>query len=238
MNGGSFSEAGGCSGYGYFKLLNSKFYGVRGFYLWYPVAPSEIKKNIFIDSDGLQGILSGPNTLHVMNNVFFNQLGSAVSSIANYDNGFYVRYNSFLSTDKVALEIQGGFNSASMIADNNYFGTADTNNIEERILDRNDSLTRFSFIQYKPHLNSPHPDTPGYYEYEFCDVSQLTLDNEDIGPGGDNYSSEVGIDTQGTVTISSDANVVLTAPVIQLNPGFQVEYGAQVSIRTQSVTCP
>jgi curli biogenesis system outer membrane secretion channel CsgG len=53
-----------------------------------------------------------------------------------------------------------------------------------------------------------------------------------------NYSSEVGIDTNGTVIISSGADVVLTAPVIQLNPGFRVESGAQLLIRAQSVTCP
>ncbi len=77
-----------------------------------------------------------------------------------------------------------------------------------------------------------------YHEYEFCDVNNLTLDNEIIVPGGDNYSSEVGIDTNGIVTISSDADVVLTAPVIRLNPGFSVESGAQLLLRAQSVTCP
>jgi hypothetical protein len=77
-----------------------------------------------------------------------------------------------------------------------------------------------------------------YHQYESCVVNNLTLDNETIGPGGDNYSSETGIDTNGTVTISSDADVVLTAPVIQLNPGFNVERGAQLLLRAQSVTCP
>ena len=179
MNNGGFSEAGGCSGYGYFKLKNSKFYGVSGFYLWYPVAPSEIIKNIFAGSDGLQGILSGPNTLHVSNNVFVNQLGSAVSSYANYDDGFFVRYNSFLSTDKTALEIQAGYDSASMIADNNYFGTTDVNNIEERILDRKDSLTRASFIEFSPFLNSPHPDTPIYTPQSYI----LNVSKEGQGSG-------------------------------------------------------
>ena len=77
-----------------------------------------------------------------------------------------------------------------------------------------------------------------YHEYQFCDVNTLTLDNEVMDSGGDNYSSEVGIDTNGTVIISSGADVVLTAPVIQLNPGFRVESGAQLLIRAQSVTCP
>jgi hypothetical protein len=70
-----------------------------------------------------------------------------------------------------------------------------------------------------------------YHEYQFCDVNTLTLDNEVMDSGGDNYSSEVGIDTNGTVIISSGADVVLTAPVIQLNPGFRVESGAQLLIR-------
>lgn len=73
--------------------------------------------------------------------------------------------------------------------------------------------------------------------YQFCDKNNRTLSNT-IGPGSYNYSSEVGIDTQGTVIIRSDANVVLTAPKIQLKPGFQVKTGAQLLIRAQSVTCP
>ena len=72
--------------------------------------------------------------------------------------------------------------------------------------------------------------------YVFCDENKHTLTNT-LGPGGYNYSSEVGIDTQGTVIIRSDAAVVLTAPMIQLTPGFRVESGAQLSIRAQSVTC-
>lgn len=77
-----------------------------------------------------------------------------------------------------------------------------------------------------------------YHKYESCEKDQLTLYNEDIGPGGDNYSSEVGISTLGSVNISYDADVVLTAPKIQLNPGFQVKTGAQLLIRAQLVTCP
>lgn len=76
-----------------------------------------------------------------------------------------------------------------------------------------------------------------YHEYEYCDMNQLTLDNETIMPGGDNYSSEVGIDTQGNVIISSGADVILTAPVIQLNPGFKVEPEAQLLLKAQAVTC-
>lgn len=76
-----------------------------------------------------------------------------------------------------------------------------------------------------------------YHEYEFCDKKQLTLYNETIGLGGDNYSSEVGIDTQGAVIISYNADLVLTAPKIHLNPGFKVESGAKLLLRAQSVTC-
>lgn len=77
-----------------------------------------------------------------------------------------------------------------------------------------------------------------YHKYESCDKYQFTLENEDIGPGGDNYSSEVGIDTLGSVIISSVADVILTAPIIQLNPGFTIEAGAQLLLRAQSVSCP
>ena len=158
MNGGAFSEAGSCSGYGYFSLMNSQFYEVNGFYLWYPVASSKIAKNIFVASGGLDVLLS--ESLEVSNNVFLGQPG--VIATANYGNGLTVRYNSFLSLDKTALEIPEGYDSASMTADSNYYGTTDIANIEQRILDRNDSLTRASYIEYVPFLYTPHPDTPIY----------------------------------------------------------------------------
>ena len=72
---------------------------------------------------------------------------------------------------------------------------------------------------------------------EFCDETRRTLTNT-IGPGGYSYASKVGIDTEGTVIIRSDADVVLTAPLIQLRPGFRVESGARLSIRALSVSCP
>lgn len=84
-------------------------------------------------------------------------------------------------------------------------------------------------VPYEPWTDEPH---------EVSDVNQITLNNKNLGPGGYNYSSEVGIDTQGTVIISSDAYVALTAPVIQLNFGFKVEYGANLIIRTQSANSP
>lgn len=176
---GSFLDAGYCSGYGSFNLFDSQFYRVGGFYLWYPVAPSQIVRNIFVDSAGLQAILSGSNTLDVLNNIFVRHWGSAVSVYANYGNGLIVRYNSFLSLDKVALQIVAGYSSASMIADYNYFGTTDTANIEERILDRKDSLTMASVIEYQPILALPDHDTPEFILKSYA----LSISKSGVGSG-------------------------------------------------------
>lgn len=116
----------------------------------------EIERNIFKNSYGIY--ISVPSgTANVTNNVFFQQLGSfAVSN--GWDNPINVQYNSFLSTDRVALK--QGSSTAQMNGANNYWNTTDTTIIDSMIYDKNDDAGLNYAIPYAPILLSPHPNTP------------------------------------------------------------------------------
>jgi hypothetical protein len=47
-----------------------------------------------------------------------------------------------------------------MIATENYWGTQDTQIIDQFIYDRNDDITCAGYIDYLPALTEPHPNTP------------------------------------------------------------------------------
>jgi VCBS repeat-containing protein len=161
MNAGSFLSPTGYGGYGRFDLVDSKFTGVGGFYIWYPTSPSAVTRSIFYGSEGLSIGTNQAGTISVTNNVFANQTGGAAIEVwANYNNGITVSRNSFLSTDRVAIELPTGYSPASLIATNNYFGTDNTSTINAMILDRADSLERASVVSYSPSLNQPDPATP------------------------------------------------------------------------------
>ena len=71
-----------------------------------------------------------------------------------------VESNSFLNTNRVAVSLELGHDTAKMTAINNYWSTTDINVIDDMILDRNDDLNRAGYIEYVPFLTEPHPDTP------------------------------------------------------------------------------
>jgi len=115
---------------------------------------SYIEKNVFINAVDID--VAAVNTF-IHNNVFFEQvLGEAIISS---DVSPSVKYNSFLSTDKIAVKIQ---NSGSMTAVDNYWNTTDIDIIGSMIYDRSDDLAVSNYIPYLPILNEPHPDTPYY----------------------------------------------------------------------------
>ncbi|MEI8266568.1 MAG: Ig-like domain-containing protein [Betaproteobacteria bacterium] len=161
MTAGSFLAPTGYGGYGRFDLVDSKFIGVSGFYIWYPTGPSSITRSVFDGSEGLSIGTSQAGTITVTNNAFANQTGGAAIEVwANYNNGITVVRNSFLSTDRVAIELPTGYSSASLIATNNYFGTDNTSTVNAMILDRTDSLARASVINYTPLLTQADSSTP------------------------------------------------------------------------------
>jgi hypothetical protein len=136
-------------------------------YLWYPTANCYIERNIFVNAYGLSVGTSGGVKVFVTNNVFYNQKNiysndAAVSVWANYDNAdsVIVAYNSFISTEKVALEYPDGYTTVNMTAINNFWNTADTSVIDGMIHDQNDNPTSGGIITYAPFLSTPDSNTP------------------------------------------------------------------------------
>ena len=76
---------------------------------------------------------------YIRNNVFYQQgSGEAAISAVFIKVIPIIEYNSFLSTDRIALKL--AYQTAQMIAGNNFWNTADTSVIDSMIYDRNDDL--------------------------------------------------------------------------------------------------
>jgi len=71
-----------------------------------------------------------------------------------------VKYNSFINTEGIAIELATNASTAAVSATENYWGTQDTNAIDTMIYDKNDSILITNYIEYLPILTQPHPDTP------------------------------------------------------------------------------
>lgn len=72
-----------------------------------------------------------------------------------------VEYNSFLSTDKIAIYLPSGYiMDNNIVATNNYWNTTDANVINTMIYDKNDNLGVPYYVEYNPILTEPHPNTP------------------------------------------------------------------------------
>ena len=164
----------GNSVYGSFDISDSVLSNTDFMYIWYPVADSTIERNIFIDSGGISVGISGYVNVFVRNNVFIGSTGSnysgstyAVRNWADYSYGsLLVEYNSFLTSNQIAVELQsGGYDTAAMIAENNFWNTVEPDEIETMISDKNDDLGLAGFISYSPYLTEPHPDTPDASAY-------------------------------------------------------------------------
>jgi hypothetical protein len=135
-------------------------------YLWYPTADCYIERNIFYRTKGISVGIDGTRKIYIRNNAFYEQLQSfnrtfAIENWASYGTSeMVVMYNSFLSTDRIAVALPSGYDSARMIAQYNYWNTTNSSLIESMIFDRNDDLGSAGYITYTPFLTSPHPDTP------------------------------------------------------------------------------
>jgi hypothetical protein len=166
INSGSLYKATGSSIYGSLSLKDSELKDIPYLYIWYPVSDCFIERNIFDNSEGISIGHSGNVKVYVTNNVFYNQAPSygkyfAIRNWASYNESeTIVQYNSFLSTDRVALELPSGYGDAAITATNNYWNTTDTSIIDGMIYDKNDDLACAGYIDYTPFLTSPHPDTP------------------------------------------------------------------------------
>lgn len=131
-------------------------------YVWYPAADCSIRRNIFVRAGGLS--VGTNNGVHVTieNNVFYQQTTMyAIENWATIDtSGTDARYNSFLSTDRVALQLPKGFSSVMLNGANNYWGGMADGMVPQMIFDANDDVTVMGTIPYLPTLSSAHANTP------------------------------------------------------------------------------
>jgi len=140
-------------------LKDSKITNLGSFTINYPTYGASIERNIFLNSSGMHVVINSGVQVYVRNNVFYNQTNYAVEDDANYgDSNVVVEYNSFYSTDRIALALDG--DNALMSGINNFWNTTDTAIIESMIYDKNDDLECDGYIDYIPFLTEPHPDTP------------------------------------------------------------------------------
>jgi hypothetical protein len=124
-------------------------------------------------------LLSGDAKVYIRNNVFYQQINKAIHNFGNSGTSEIIaEYNSFLSTDRIALRLENNNISPNNItAINNYWNTTDTNVIDAMILDRNDDLAIAEFIEYKPFLSAPHLDTPTIKVVAECGDDQVVFDS-------------------------------------------------------------
>ena len=180
------------------------------------VKECRIERNVFI---GCGSTSVDGDRFVITNNAFLQQVGYYTISCNGLDDTDRVmRYNSFLSTDRIAIK-------DIPLAKDNYWNTTDTTVIESMIYDRSDDLSCTYSTSYTPFLTEPHPDTPAleditpisngliyshsYYLPYFKDAS-----NYWTGLGLRNLSADsnanieaVIYDENGTIQITEEANI-------------------------------
>jgi hypothetical protein len=211
INSGSIYYPTGNAIYGSLILQDSEVNDVPYLYIWYPASDCYIERNVFKNSGKLSIGISDNIKIYIRNNVFYNQLrfsgyeiDAAVENWASYQTSeTIVEYNSFLSVDRVALKLPGGYSSARMTAINNYWNTSDINIIDSMIYDANDDLSVADYIVYEPFLTSPHANTPN--------VTFPSFSISNIGTGNGTVTSvPAGIDCGADCTESYGYATVIT----------------------------
>lgn len=150
-NGGSFWW----QGHGHFNLTRSELINLASYsYIWCPGKDVHIEYNTFINSAGFSLVTS---RVYIRYNLFKGNKGFVVESCSGQP---IVKYNSFIDMSGIVLKLPPGYDSAAMIATENYWGTNDTDVIDSMIYDKKDDIRCAGFIEYLPILTEPHPDTP------------------------------------------------------------------------------
>ncbi|MGD7024748.1 cell wall-binding repeat-containing protein [Rossellomorea vietnamensis] len=185
LNRGSIYSPTGNAVYGTITLTDSELRETDYMHLWYPTSDAYIERNIFIKSGGISVGTSGDTKVFIRNNVFYQWNSPyeqyAIENWASYSNSeTIVEYNSFLSTDRIALRLPKGYTGAKMTASNNYWGTLDPNLIDSMIYDKNDNLASADTIDYDPILVVPHENTP-LADFELPHWSDRSISEKDIG---------------------------------------------------------
>lgn len=120
-----------------------------------------IERNILINCEPI--ILApyeGHSKAYIGNNVF--EGGSVNINVDNFPTGeTTIQYNSF-NPNQYAIYITNGSSDAKINANDNYWGTVNTIEIDEMIFDRNDNLNSGVFVECDRILRESHIDTPNY----------------------------------------------------------------------------
>ncbi len=151
-------------GKGSLILQDSRLSNVSYILIGAPIADCYIERNIFVNSDYITTELTDSINCYIRNNVFFQQRNNrAVQNALSRGTGkTIVEYNSFLSTDRIAVKIPTKSDSTTLVARNNYWHTLDEDIIAGMIFDKNDDSTCSGYIEYKPLLTAPDPGTPRF----------------------------------------------------------------------------
>jgi hypothetical protein len=197
-------------------LRDCRFSGCSVIYLINSVtSPNNyIERNVFVNSGGIDTWIIGNGIVYVRNNVFYQQSGgfaiqnkvssfSATSTVAEY--------NSFLSTNRVAINLPTGYSEARVSAVSNYWNTTDVNVINSMIVDRNDNLQIASVVPYLPFLLTPHANTPAF---PLISTSQSVLNFGNVNVG---LSSTLNFTLKNT----SSGSLAIT-DITSSNPRFSV----------------
>jgi len=130
-----------------------------------PSGESNIEFNEFVNTGGIYSYNDKYGT-----NIRYNLFQGLLSPLTHMGGGtssyppkqMIVKYNSFIDTKGLALSLAPGFIGfgPSINGTENYWGTHDTNIIDQMIYDRNDDIRIENYIDYLPILTEPHPDTP------------------------------------------------------------------------------
>lgn len=149
-NGISFWPPTGHEQYGYFNLRRSQLINLSGYsYIWYPAGDVHIEYNKFVNAGGFSVGHSGNVKVYIQYNLFDGKNPGLpsyadfwVQNWAAYDSSrTIVKYNSFINNAGMVLKLPSGYDKAAMVATENYWGTQDTQIIDQFIYDKNDDIT-------------------------------------------------------------------------------------------------
>ena len=161
--GGTILAPNGNSRYGSLNITDSKIENLESYiYIWYPASDVHIERNSFIKSGGISTGHSDASVI-IKNNLFSEQTTPfAVENWVSYGgSSTIVEFNSFTSTDRIALRLPDNYENTKIAAHKNYFGTTNQSKIAEMIYDKNDSTTSFDYINTDA-LPTPSPLTPSF----------------------------------------------------------------------------
>lgn len=157
------------SGAGSLRLEDSRLLNGPQIYLSHLEDDCFIERNIFFRADGIfVDIMDRGAMIYIRNNVFFEQQTDYAIKNATCENGSQViaMYNSFLSTDRVALRLAESLNyTPDLDGTNNYWNTTSMSIVSLMIYDKSDTQNCSAYIEYEPVLSGPYPSTPSLSDY-------------------------------------------------------------------------